>query len=259
MSLEILLTSSQQKADQLSLTINSQLKSNSVNISYIPLIQIIPIQNWQEFDKLIVGFAKIDGIILTSQYTVTFFLQRLKKLKINLADLKTKKWLVIGEQTKLSLKNPYFSPLIPKMQNSSGLISLLKKISLKNYTYIFPCSKLTDNEITNNLSNESIKIKQIAIYDNILPKTAAADLITYLKTKTPNWIIFSSPSTFRNFQVIIQNSKLNIKSKIAVIGETTANFIAQQGHTVDLLAKEKNLLKLINSIIYLNNKEPKIL
>ena len=77
----------------------------------------------------------------------------------------------------------------------------------------------------------------------------------YFLKYTPSWIVFSSPSSFQNFKQELENIKKLKKTKIAALGETTAKFIQQQNFDIHWIATEKNLEKLLISIVDQESKK----
>ena len=61
-----------------------------------------------------------------------------------------------------------------------------------------------------------------------------------------DWILFSQTLPLLDtYYLFLINSILKLSSKVAALGETTAEFIQAKGYRVDKTAKEKNILKLI--------------
>ena len=165
--------------------------------------------------------------------------QRLKILDINLANLRNKQWITIGEQTRAKINKEFFCSLMPTIQNTAGLIKFLASMHLKNKIFWFPCSNLTGVELKEFLAKKEAKLMQQTIYYNRLPEKSEATMPHYLQNEPPDWILFSSPSTFRHLLSILDKQHLKLSSKVAALGETTAEFIQAKGYRVDENSKRK--------------------
>ena len=105
------------------------------------------------------------------------FFQRLKILDINLANLKNKQWITIGEQTRAKINKEFFCSLMPTIQNTAGLIKFLASMHLKNKIFWFPCSNLTGVELKEFLAKKEAKLMQQTIYYNRLPEKSEAQIL----------------------------------------------------------------------------------
>ena len=128
----ILVTAAQERVDAIIPNLEKRLQRTLTRIISLPLIELFPTRDWHEFDKTTKNLPYIDAIVLTSQYAVELFFQRLKKLDINLANLKNKQWISIGEKTRAKINKNFFCSLMPTIQNTAGLIKFLTSMHLKN-------------------------------------------------------------------------------------------------------------------------------
>ena len=138
---------------------------------------------------------------------------------------------------------------MPPIQNTAGLIKFLESMRLERKIFWFPCSNLAGIEFKEFLAKKGAQLMQQTIYYNRIPEKSESAMLHYLKNSPPDWMLFSSPSTFRHLLVIIDKHGLKFSSKVAALGETTAEFIQAKGYKVHKTAKEKNILKLICEII----------
>ena len=129
------------------------------------------------------------------------------------------------------------------------LIKFLKSMHLEKKIFWFPCSNLTDIKLKEFLTEKKAKLMQQTIYYNRLPGKSESAMLHYLQNDPPDWMLFSSPSTFRHLLFIMDKHGLKFSSKVAALGETTAEFIQAKGYKIHKIAEEKNILKLICEII----------
>ena len=245
----ILVTAAQERVDVVIPKLEKKLQRTLTKIISLPLIELFPTKDWYEFDETTKNLPYIDAIILTSQYAADLFFQRLKTLEINIANLQGKQWLAIGEQTRAKIKKESLLSLMPPIQNTAGLIKFLKSMHLEKKIFWFPCSNLTDIKLKEFLTEKKAKLMQQTIYYNRLPGKSESAMLHYLQNDPPDWMLFSSPSTFRHLLFIMDKHGLKFSSKVAALGETTAEFIQAKGYKIHKIAEEKNILKLICEII----------
>ncbi len=245
----ILVTSAQKRVDAIIPKLEKRLQRTLTKIISLPLIELFPTKDWYEFDNTTKNLPYVDAIILTSQYAVELFFQRLKTLEINKANLRDKQWIAIGEQTRAKIKKESFISLMPPIQNTTGLIKFLGSMYLEKKNFWFPCSNLAGIEFKEFLEKKKAKLMQQTIYYNRIPKGSETAMSHYLKNEPPDWMLFSSPSTFRHLLSISDKQNLKFNGKIAALGETTAEFIHEKGYKVHKIIQEKNILKLVCSII----------
>ena len=171
----ILVTAAQERVDAIIPNLEKRLQRTLTRIISLPLIELFPTRDWHEFDKTTKNLPYIDAIVLTSQYAAELFFQRLKILDINLANLKNKQWITIGEQTRAKINKEFFCSLMPTIQNTAGLIKFLASMHLKNKIFWFPCSNLTGVELKEFLAKKEAKLMQQTIYYNRLPEKSPSN------------------------------------------------------------------------------------
>lgn len=249
--IKILITTSKQKAKMINDEIKQKVKKGVLELKSIPMIEITAPKKWDDFDNVVKKLELVSDIIITSQSAVSFFFQRLKKFEIRLKSLKNKRWFVSGELTKQKLQREFFGAVTQKLTTKQGLLVDIKPNELTNRIFWFPCSNLSSIDIATNLKKRGAVVYQTITYQNKLPQKSVNLLEEYLTQTKPDWIIFSSNSTFQNFISILEKNNLTLSEciKIAAIGEKTSKFINSYNKKTDLISNESNLLRLIYIIL----------
>jgi uroporphyrinogen-III synthase len=86
-------------------------------------------------------------------------------------------------------------------------------------------------------------------YRNILPHDAAPRLRAYTESGAkPNWILFTSPSTVKNF-LEIGGREIMGAAKTASIGPTTSQSLAKNGLSADVEPAIPSLDAMIDAIL----------
>lgn len=196
-------------------------------IFHIPMIKIKPVDDYSELDfwikKLNISNINykpiIDWIVFSSRFGVYYFFDRLFKLGFDSRILKNIKIAAIGSSTANKLKEcGIIADLVPKNESSVGLIGEFKKIRLSipdsNLTILLPHSNISDKGLAMGLQSLGFIVHSVVVYENVMP-----DNLPDLDLNFFDEIIFSSPSTVRNF---IKKYGLPPKSlKIKTIGPVT--------------------------------------
>ncbi|MCM8767974.1 MAG: uroporphyrinogen-III C-methyltransferase [Candidatus Omnitrophica bacterium] len=193
-------------------------------IFHIPMIEIKPLDNYTELDNWIKSISckrVIDWIIFTSRFGVFYFFDRLFKLGYDSRILNQIKIAAIGSSTANKLKEyGIIADLVPKNECSIGLLDEFKKIINRNTNHkpqtsiLLPRSDIADKGLTDGLTKLGFKVYPVVAYKNVMPEN-----LPDLDFDFFNEIIFSSPSTVRNF--IKRYGKPPKRIKVKAIGQVT--------------------------------------
>lgn len=217
-----------------------------------PAIKIVPIKN-KNFDDYLLNQKKIDLLLFTSANSVKYFSSRIKKIGIEL-NYKNIFVAAVGIKTaECCGENNIPVQFVPQKHSAAGLMKELSNLKLKNKVVVIPKSKIGSDELKNKLQKFQATVEVFPIYDVTLPdKKIIESNKKKLKTKKIDWFIFTSPSTFNNFLIImkIENpAKYFTDKKIAVIGTTTKNAVLKADCKVDLIPKNFNMNGIVESLL----------
>jgi len=183
-------------------------------IFHIPLIEIKELDDYSGFDEELKKIKEYDWIIFTSRFGVIYFFKRLFHLNYDARILSNLKIAAIGNSTGNKLKRYGIIPdLIPSKESSTGLIEEFKKIDIKDKKIFLPRSDISDKGLKIELGKMGCYVKSLICYRNVLPTN-----IPEIDFSLFDEIIFTSPSTVRNFKkVFLELPDISIK----YIGEVT--------------------------------------
>ena len=194
-------------------------------IFYLRMIEIKPLDNYTEMDKLIKKIDIFDWIVFSSRFGVYYFFQRLFELKKDTRSLKGIKIAAIGSSTANRLKEyGIIADLVPQKECSEGLLSEFKKTNIRGKKVFLPRSDIADKGLTEGLKKLGAKVHSYVAYKNVMP-----DNLPDLDLNFFDEIIFSSPSTVRNF--IKRYGVPPAKTKIRTIGPVTEKEWEKYGNT----------------------------
>lgn len=218
-----------------------------------PTLEIVPPNNWDNFDAVINSSQKIDFIVFTSVHAVTMFLKRFNQLN-KVPDLSNTKVVAVGNKTKSTCEeNNIKVDIVPKKFSGEGVVEELSKYDLKDKFVFIPRSAIGREDLPKGLEERGARIITVAVYNVSLPSKETIQLnIDKLNASKPEVFIFTSPSTFENFLIImnINNPVSFFKNyDVAAIGPTTKAAIENSKVKVSIMPDEFTIKGLANKMI----------
>ena len=182
---------------------------------HLPLIKIEPMDDYGEFDNYLKNISDYDWVIFASRYSAEYFFKRLESVGFDSRTLNGIKIAAVGNSTKNRLLDfGIKADLVPQKESSKGLIEEFKKIDLKSKKIFLPRSDISDKGLENELKRLGARVTSSFAYRNVVP-----DDLPDLDLRNFNEIIFTSPSTVRNFKK--RYKRVPKKVKIRSIGDMT--------------------------------------
>ncbi len=182
---------------------------------HLPLVEIEPIGDYEEFDNYLKNINKFDWIVFASRYGVEYFFKRLRTIGLDSRVLNNIKIAAIGSSTSNRLL--YFgilADLVPEKQSSEGLLERFQEEALKGKKMFLPRSNLSDKGLKKGLVRFGAKAVTSFAYKNVMPEG-----LPDLDLNFFDEIIFTSPSTVRNFKKRYKDVPGSVK--IGCIGDVT--------------------------------------
>lgn len=218
-----------------------------------PTLDIIPPDNWKEFDDVILKEKKIDFMIFTSVHAVKMFNKRCDELNKKLSFEKIKV-VAVGNKTALVCEKQGLPVnIIPSRFSGEGVISELSKFNLKDKIIFIPQSAIGREELPDWLEEQGAIIRTAPVYNVALPeRETIKDRIEELKNNRPNLFIFTSPSTFKNFLLILEISnpcQYFNGFDVAAIGPTTKAAIENRSVHVTIMPDEYTINGLVKATL----------
>ena len=230
------------------------------DVIVFPTLEIVPPNSWDSFDETILSSHKIDFIVFTSAHAVTMFSKRCSELN-NQFDFEKVKVVAVGNKTKsVCEENDIRVDIVPKKFSGEGVVEELSKYDLKDKLVFIPRSAIGREGLPKGLEELGAKIITIPIYGVSLPsKESIKQNIDQLNSSKPDVFIFTSPSTFENFLIImnIDTPVSYFKNyDVAAIGPTTKSAIENNRVKVSIMPDEFTIKGLADKMIeFYNNNE----
>ena len=200
-----------------------------LKIDFRPFIQVDAIPA-QEFRQSRINLLEHSAVIFTSRNAVDHFFRMAQEMRVNVPE--TMKYFCVSESTAYYLQKYVVyrkRKIFHGQQKFEDLLDVLKKH--KQEKFLFPCSDIHDDRVTEKLEALNVKFNKAILY-----RTVAADL-SDLENVYYDMLVFFSPSgiesLFKNFPDFKQND-----TKIAAFGPTTEKAVLDHGLRLDVFAPQ---------------------
>jgi uroporphyrinogen-III synthase len=227
------------------------LNHEGAEIIYFPTIKIRPIIESSAIRNFILKFDEYEYIVFTSLNAVEVFIEIANECKLILSG---KKIAVVGKATAdKCLEHNIIVNLIPDEFSAKGLIDKFSKINLTGKNILIPGSSLSRDELSRELEELGAVVNFVPIYD-VIPndRTQLETEIEKINLWKPNIFIFTSPSSFENFCVIMNTDKAENfwdRTIICAIGTTTEKAIREKDLVVHIVPETFSLAGVAEAII----------
>lgn len=183
-------------------------------IIHVPMIDIKPPRNFKVVDAAILRISDYDGLLFTSRHAVLYFLGRFKKKMKSVKALRSKMIVAIGKTTAEALKSfGLDAKCMPEEETAESMAKLLFNFQIKGKRFLIPRSDLARDFLVDALRKCGAHVDPVIAYRNLFPKIKKQNLDRI------DEIVFTSPSTVRNFLKIHRDIPARIK--VWAIGPVT--------------------------------------
>ncbi len=219
-------------------------------VLYYPTIKIEgPIVN-DEVLNCVKSIEKYDWIFLTSPNGVKYLFEIFKKTNIDLRELSSVKFAVIGPGTRSALKNQgIIADFMPEKYTTDFLGREFINLNELNQKILLPRSNLAEKKLIKKLQENGHQPKNIYIYKTCKTEGNDENLLSHLEERSLDLITFTSPST-----VSFLAEKMGVKvDKIrnipaVCIGPVTAGAAEDYGFNVIRKAEDHTIPGLMEVI-----------
>lgn len=189
--------------------------TKGANYFHLPLIRIVPMEDYWELDGHIKNIRRFDWVVFSSRYGVEYFFKRLEIIGYDSRALSGIKVAAIGASTKNRLFDfGIIADLAPRDESSEGLVEEFKRIGLRGAKLFLPRSDISDKNLSDGFKRLGAEVVTGFAYRNV-----PAEDLPDLDLNSFDEIMFTSPSTVRNFKA--RYGKVPKQVKASFIGDVT--------------------------------------
>ena len=218
--------------------LENRLTELGANVIKSPMIEILPKELDSDDLNVINKLSEFSWILFTSRNGVRTFFDILKREGLE-SDLPDRlKFAVIGQGTKNELEsNGMTTSFIASKAEAKSMAEEFKPLLTPTDRILLILGELADDTLEKVLDRGD-KLKRVDVYQTNKPDSIDNEVLKIIVSGEYNCILFSSPSTVKNF-VELTEGLIDIKMvKGCCIGPKTAT--ALRGHGVEPVVKVEN-------------------
>ena len=223
----------------------------------MPVIKVSPPESWKELDQAMLDMKRYDWVFFTSVNAVEMLWKRLQEKKLDARQFGGTKIGAIGPATAKALESKGLRPdYVPKTYTSRGLVAGLKKGGVAGCRVLLPRADIAGSELNDGLIKLGAKVRQVTIYRTATIRNSNSRAKQMLLDGEIDVITFTSASTVKSLLTTMGRKWEVIKqARLACIGPSTAEALAERGLKADIVAREHTIDGLVDSIeLYFQRK-----
>lgn len=236
----VLTTRSQTQSQDL----RAGLEKLGARVLEFPLIEIAAPESWKPVDEAISRVSTYDWLLFTSTNAVDRFMSRAGSLgSIKIAAVGSSTAKKLGEwNLKVSL--------VPDDFRAEGLLESFPK-NMGGVRILFPRAETARELLPEELRRRGAQVEVVPVYRTVRPEGGLEELERVLAAETIDCIVFTSPSTVRNFVETLEPDKLSAAlqgTAIAAIGPVTRESAQSYGLKVAIEPEQSTIPALVEAI-----------
>lgn len=234
------------------------LEKEGAHLFEMPTIEIHPADLSLSDKEIFTRLEKYSWIIFTSPNGIHYFFHNLKKINGSYHLPSSVKTAVVGIKTEQILREYGYETTFRNPGNTGADLAeeLIKAINADDQL-LFPEGSLARGIIAEKLS-EIAGCTPLVVYQNKMPKTISEEYLNLIINNQYDSIILTSPSSFNNLMVALNNRIALQQLRLICIGTTTANEVLSNGIEPQTIAGMSNVNAIVNAIMQYYSSKDKI-
>ncbi len=216
----------------------------------LPAIDIQPLADTDELDRVISDLARYQWVVFTSSNGVESFFGRLRSLGKDCRSLFAVKLAAIGPATAEALEQRGLVPdYVPADYTGAALVSGLAGQNVAGRSILLLRTDIADRELSDGLAKLGATVDEVTVYRTVSPAASIAEAKERLLAGEIDVVTFTSSSTVSNLVAAFDGAKPDIGGAvIACIGPKTAETAKTAGLKVDVVASDHTIPGLVGAI-----------
>ena len=228
------------------------LRELGAEVVEIPTIEIKPPESWQPLDRALGEIATYEWLILTSVNGMDAVVERLKKLKIPIDQLKHLQIAAIGPATQKAIETQGLKVAVtPQKYIAESVVEALRG-KTEGKGVLLARAKVARDVLPTELKNAGVLLDVVEAYETVIPAGAQAKLQNLFSGRTPrpDIVTFTSSSTATNFFSLLGKDSLKALNNVALasIGPVTSKALRAAGFQPAIEAREYTMQGLVLAI-----------
>jgi uroporphyrinogen-III synthase len=227
----------------------SSLQALGAEPLVLPVITILPPEDWNHVDEAIHALPRFDWVVFTSVNGVRIFVERMSALGVPAATLAERKLAAIGPATANALARACRPPdVVPTQFLSDALPDALP--CARGLRILLPRANIARKEMADELRRRGAEVVEVAVYQ--VKQETGIDTAAIVNMPTPDVITLTSPSAARSLAKMLEEAGRPdwlVQVPIICIGPITADAVRELGYQPARVAKEHTIQGLVQAIL----------
>ena len=227
----------------------SSLKALGAEPLVLPVIAILPPEDWSCVDEAIHALPRFDWVVFTSVNGVRAFVERMQALGVPVSTLAERKLAAIGPATANALARVCRRPdVVPEQFLSDALPDALPDVN--GLCILLPRADIARKEMAHELRRRGAEVVEVAVYRVQQETGVDAEVITNMPT--PDLITLTSPSAARSLAKMLEEAgraEWLVRVPLICIGPITADAVRELGYQPARIAAEHTMKGLVQAIL----------
>jgi uroporphyrinogen III methyltransferase/synthase len=244
----VLVTRSREQAPELA----SALRRAGAEPVVLPLLEIVPPEDWRELDAVLARQGAYDALLFTSANAVRALAARAAVLGTRVAGL-AQRVFCVGPSTAEAARSAGFEvQAVPEDQlDGEGLLALVtQEFPPRGRRFLFPCADQARPTLPEGLRALGAQVDAVTVYRTLPASVDAAGLRERLLRGDFAALTFTSPSAAKYFVALLDEPARVAARRcvVAAIGPVTAEALSKLGLAPDCVADRAAGASLVEAL-----------
>jgi len=233
--------------------LTAELTARGARVIACPTIAFAPPASWGPFDARLAELAPGDWLAFTSATAVSAFANRLRELGPRVALPDGVCVAAVGTATAQAVTDAGLPVhLVPEQFQGEGLLAALTARLAPGARVWLPRAEAARETLVEGLRAAGIGVDVTPVYRTVAPERLPREALAALAAGEVDWLLFTSPSTVRNFLALLPGSRADLlapgRPRVACLGAVTAQAAEAAGLTVSVVPERQDLPGLLAAL-----------
>ena len=217
----------------------------------VPLIEIVPPDDWQNVDGEIESLTQTDWLVFSSANGVRFFMNRLLETGYDLRWLGNTKLAAIGSSTAKVLRDFHLNAdVVPDSHSSEDLVAELSGL-VAGKRVLLAAADRSRRVLSEHLAPIADQWREVAVYQNRDVPELPDGMVKRIVSGELEWITISSPAIARRLAALLPGEAKQLigsSTRLVSISPLTTAAASDAGLSVSAEADDATWLSMFDAI-----------